>query len=137
MTKLNPLVLSLSHSLSSSSKTLLVPCSLLARNQTLLNKNQAKVNEFNISKSNLKGTFGVQERDVHFESFGQPKSMQPHFEALASMFETQTTFVLCCLVMLVVWVVILLVSLVLWFYKTKFLAFGTKSKKKWKVIAFH
>ena len=44
--------------------------SLGQKSNPLKKKNQTKVSEFNISKNNLEGTFGVQERDVHFESFG-------------------------------------------------------------------
>ena len=129
MKKLNPSVLSPSLLLSSSSKTLSVPCSLLARNQTLLNKNQTKVSEFNISKNNLEGTFGVQEQDVHLSLLGNPNLCSPTLKPLHPCSKPKQPLSYVVLAMLVVWVVILLESLVLWCYKTK--------EKKCKVIAFH
>ena len=68
---------------------------------------------------------------------GNPNLFSPTLKPLHRCSKPKQPLSYVVLVMLVVWVVILLVSLVLWFYKTKFLAFGTISKKKWKVIAFH
>ena len=140
MRKLNPSVLCLSHPLSSSSKTLSVPCFLLARNQTLLNKNKTiKQRWVNLisRKIILRVTLGFKSEMYILSLLGNPNLCSPTLKPLHPCLKPKQPLSHVVLVMLAVWIVILLVSLVLWFYKTKFLAFGTKSKKKWKVIAFH
>ena len=140
MRKLNPSVLCLSHPLSSSSKTLSVPCFLLARNQTLLNKNKTiKQRWVNLisRKIILRVPLGFKSEMYILSLLGNPNLCSPTLKPLHPCLKPKQPLSHVVLVMLAVWIVILLVSLVLWFYKTKFLAFGTKSKKKWKVIAFH
>uniref|UniRef100_A0A7N2LS83 Uncharacterized protein n=1 Tax=Quercus lobata TaxID=97700 RepID=A0A7N2LS83_QUELO len=68
---------------------------------------------------------------------GNPNLCSPTLKPLHPCSKPKQPLSYVVLAMLVVWVVILLVSLVLWFYKTKFLAFGNKTQKKWKGIAFH
>lgn len=96
-----------------------------------------KLNEFNLSDNNLYGKVPLGfNNDVYVSGLlGNPNLCSPTLKPLPSCSEPKHTTSYVVVVILAVFAVLLLVSL-LWFLKAKFLAFGTKSKSPWKVIAF-